>query len=73
MWGAKSGRRQARAERRVQLRIDPVETPDATICLWDTKSTGVGMLPPPCDRDRFSDRGDLWGFHSRRIKTPGKA
>ncbi|PYM09402.1 MAG: hypothetical protein DMD82_00290 [Candidatus Rokuibacteriota bacterium] len=51
------------------LRIDPVETPDATICLWDTKSTGVGMLPPPCDRDRFSDRGDLWGFHSRRIKT----
>jgi hypothetical protein len=51
------------------LRIEPVETPDATFCLWDSVSTGVGMLPPPCDREAFSDRGDLWGFNSRRIKT----
>jgi glycosyl transferase family 2 len=51
------------------LRIDPVETPDVTFCLWDSASTGVTMIPPPCDREAFSDRGDLWGFHSRRIKT----
>jgi hypothetical protein len=51
------------------LRIDPVEIPDATFCLWDSVSTRVAMLPPPCDREGFSDRGDLWGFNSRRIKT----
>jgi len=51
------------------LRIDPVEAPDATFCLWDSVSTRVTMLPPPCDREGFSDRGDLWGFNSRRIKT----
>jgi len=51
------------------LRIEPVETPDATFCLWDSVSTGVGMLPPPCAREAFSDRGDLWGFNSKRIKT----
>jgi hypothetical protein len=51
------------------LRIDPVEAPQATFCLWDSQSTRVTMLPPPCDREGFSDRGDLWGFNSRRIKT----
>jgi len=51
------------------LRIEPVATPDATFCVWDSVSTGVPMLPPPCDREAFSDRGDLWGFNSRRIKT----
>ena len=51
------------------LRIEPVETPDATFCVWDSVSSRVSMLPPPCDREAFSDRGDLWGFNSRRIKT----
>jgi len=51
------------------LRIEPVATPDVTFCLWDSASTGVTMIPPPCDREAFSDRGDLWGFHSHRIKT----
>ena len=51
------------------LRIEPVETPDATFCVWDSASSRVSMLPPPCDREAFSDRGDLWGFNSRRIKT----
>ena len=51
------------------LEIEPVEIPDATLCLWDSQSTRVTMLPPPCDREGFSDRGDLWGFNSRRIKT----
>ena len=51
------------------LEVAPVEAPDATLCLWDSHSTRVTMLPPPCDREGFSDRGDLWGFNSRRIKT----
>jgi hypothetical protein len=51
------------------LEVEAVETPDATFCLWDSQSTRVTMLPPPCDREGFSDRGDLWGFNSRRIKT----
>ena len=51
------------------LKIDPVGTPDVTFCLWDSQSTRVTMLPPPCDREGFSDRGDLWGFNSKRIKT----
>ena len=48
------------------LRIEPVEKPDAVLGLWDTKSTGVRMVPPPCSQDSFTDRGDIWGFHSRR-------
>ena len=49
--------------------IAPVETPDVTFCLWDSVSTRVAMMRPPCDREGFSDRGDLWGFNSKRIKT----
>jgi GT2 family glycosyltransferase len=29
----------------------------------------VGMAPPPCDRAAFTDRGDIWGFNSTRIRT----
>ncbi|MFA5205703.1 MAG: glycosyltransferase [Lentisphaeria bacterium] len=48
---------------------DAAAPPDLTLCLWDSQSTGVAMLPPPCHRDCFTDRGDIWGFNSRRIKT----
>ena len=27
------------------------------------------MVPPPCDRAYFTDRGDFWGFNSKRIRT----
>jgi GT2 family glycosyltransferase len=27
------------------------------------------MIPPPCDHNHFTDRGDIWGFNSKRIKT----
>jgi hypothetical protein len=43
--------------------------PDVTFCIWDSDSTGTRMIPPPVKRDCFTDRGDIWGFHSRRIKT----
>lgn len=42
---------------------------DATIHVWDSESTGVGMVPPPCDQNHYTDRGDIWGFNSDRIKT----
>jgi hypothetical protein len=27
------------------------------------------MIPPPCTVDCFTDRGDIWGFNSTRIKA----
>ena len=49
--------------------IGPVASPDVTLCAWDSHETGVTMVPPPCDRLAFSDRGDLWGFNSQRVRT----
>ncbi len=43
--------------------------PDLVIYAWDTESTGVPGPPPPCPRRDFTDRGDIWGFDSKRIKT----
>src|SRR6516164_6069704 len=40
---------------------------DATFNIWDSASTGVGAPDPPCPRDRFTDRGDIWGMESERI------
>lgn len=51
------------------LQVAADQSPDLTICIWDSESTGVKMEPPPCDRDCFTDRGDVWGFNSRKIKT----
>jgi hypothetical protein len=51
------------------LRVPAAASPDVTLCAWDSQSTGVRMAPPPCERERFTDRGDIWGFDSRRIKT----
>lgn len=48
-----------------------IEKPDVvhfTINAWDSKSTGVKMLPPPCNWSEFTDRGDVWGFGNDRIK-----
>lgn len=51
------------------LKIEPVQNPDFTIHAWDTLSTGVNAPPPPCEWADFTDRGDIWGFSSKRIKT----
>jgi hypothetical protein len=51
------------------LRLTDDCTPDFTICIWDSHSTGVEMVPPPCTKDCFTDRGDIWGFNSRRVKA----
>jgi hypothetical protein len=51
------------------LRLSETTTADLTICIWDSESTGVNMIPPPCTVDCFTDRGDIWGFNSQRFKT----
>lgn len=43
--------------------------PDAVFHIWDSRTTGVEMIPPPCSRDCFTDRGDIWGYSSERIRT----
>ena len=43
--------------------------PSATFYVWDSDSTGVGMVPPPCPRTAFTDRGDIWGFSSQEVRS----
>jgi hypothetical protein len=51
------------------LRIDAQSSADFTVCLWDSESTGVDMVPPPCDWQSFTNRGDIWGFNSPRYRA----
>jgi len=51
------------------LRINDSIEPELTLNVWDTASTQVEMIPPPCKMADFTDRGDIWGFNSKRIKT----
>ncbi|MBP1711362.1 MAG: hypothetical protein H6Q49_1564 [Deltaproteobacteria bacterium] len=51
------------------LRIDDSGSSDLTLCIWDSMSTSTQMIPPPCAWECFTDRGDIWGYNSRRIKT----
>lgn len=51
------------------LRIEAVDNPDLTLCVWDSESTGVEMVPHPVGIEDFTDRGDIWGFYSSRYKT----
>jgi hypothetical protein len=51
------------------LCVVPTEQVDATFHIWDTETTGVTMLPPPCSHDCFTDRGDIWGLDSLRIRS----
>jgi hypothetical protein len=45
--------------------LDHLRLPDNSV----PDSTKVDMVSPPCTRDCFTDRGDIWGFNSRRIKA----
>jgi GT2 family glycosyltransferase len=51
------------------LFVAPVEHPDASFHIWDSETTAVTMPPPPCKPDCFTDRGDLWGLDSPRIRS----
>ena len=39
------------------------------LCVWDSESSGVSMIDPPCAKRDFTSRGDLWGFDSRRFRA----
>ncbi|WP_157219960.1 glycosyltransferase [Flavisphingomonas formosensis] len=43
--------------------------PDATFHIWDTTSTGIDMIRPPAPMTAFTDRGDIWGMSSSRIRS----
>jgi hypothetical protein len=51
------------------LEIAPSPNPDLTIHVWDSRSTGVAMADPPCALGAFTDRGDIWGMDSARIRS----
>ena len=42
---------------------------EACFHVWDSSGSGVAMVPPPCPREGFTDRGDIWGFTSARIRS----
>jgi hypothetical protein len=50
------------------LRVPNIDHADLTLCVWDSRSTSTQMVPPPCTRESFTHRGDVWGFTSERIK-----
>jgi hypothetical protein len=41
--------------------------PDLTLHVWDSASTSIDICPPPVAQHCFSDRGDIWTFHSQRV------
>lgn len=43
--------------------------PDVTLHVWDSVSTGVAICPPPVRQHCFSERGDIWTFHSERFRS----
>lgn len=51
------------------LAIDDQSTPDLTICLWDSESTGQRMIQRPWQEDDFLARGVIQGYNTDRIYT----
>lgn len=42
---------------------------DALLHVWDSAASGVELCPPPVGRHCLSERGDIWGFDSRRWRS----
>jgi hypothetical protein len=51
------------------LQTSAVPRPDATFHVWTSAETGIEMIAPPCARNCFTDRGDIWGFDSARVRS----
>lgn len=51
------------------LRVEVFDNADFSISVWDSDSTSVKNPERPCEWNDFTDRGDIWGFNSQRIKT----
>ena len=47
----------------------PDAAPDLVLHVWDSVSTGIEICAPPVARHCFSDRGDIWTFHSQRLPS----
>ncbi|OGW41392.1 MAG: hypothetical protein A2Y97_09455 [Nitrospirae bacterium RBG_13_39_12] len=48
------------------LATNPCLTPSLTVCLWDSASTGINMLPSPWSADDYLARGEVRGFNNDR-------
>ena len=51
------------------LATDDRSTPDLTICLWDSESTGQRMIARPWQEEDFLARGVIQGYNTERIYT----
>jgi hypothetical protein len=51
------------------LAVADDSTPDLTICLWDSESTGQRMTRRPWQEDDFLARGVIQGYNTERIYT----
>ena len=51
------------------LALEAPARPDAEIIVFDTAGSGCSPPRAPCARDCFTDRGDIWGMASARIRS----
>lgn len=51
------------------LETDGHSTPDLTVCLWDSESTGQSMTRRPWEEGDFLARGVIHGYNTERIYT----
>ncbi len=51
------------------LEVPEPSRPDAVFHIWDSESTGIEMIPPPCPQRCFTSRGDIWTMGSPRFRS----
>jgi len=51
------------------LATDPSGSPDLRVCIWDSASTGVPMIPPAWSTDAYGVQGLIQGFNTERFQT----
>ena len=51
------------------LECEPDSNSVLTICLWDSRSTGIGIPPPPWSQDDYLKRGEIGGYYDEHIYT----
>jgi hypothetical protein len=54
------------ALRHLEIRNGCLEPTDVVLKIWDSANTGVENVRPPWRSTDYSDRGDIWGFNSKR-------
>ncbi len=47
--------------------VQPAGIPDLTLHVGDNRSTGCGLGPPDAGDHCFTERGDIWTFHSEHV------